>query len=215
MDTDEQSVDERIAAIEAEREALFAQRAPIDARLKDLYQQLEQAQEEKARSLAITGPESLREMFDLGWSNGRGNRAASEALEAHAESLGITRDVGGGWRQTEGGNAYRAVGICLSRNQETAELAASYEEYARQAAAAAGVDVVEFSVMDSALSENGAYSVEVTPATGRAVLVRMRHHGRDELMEGTVAEVVDHVASNFWHDDPHDAGDDDRGWLDD
>jgi len=206
----------QIAAIEAEQAELAASRVPIDARLLELYGQRSALAEKAAAYIDPATPEGLEALWRAAWDGGRGNSTAKGRLEAYARSFApeIHTIV---WYGTGHSNeVLPAPQVTLTRDQDVSALAEGLLALVRQMAAGHKIGYV--ALLEHALSEHGIYGLDVKPVGGDAVLHVTRYGHRDDLLKGSLAQVLARAARDHWYaredgaTDEDEIEDDDRGW---
>lgn len=188
---------EQIAAIDAERNAIFAERAPADARLRALYEQRQALVEQAAAELDLDAPGGLETLVEIAWSNGMGSRTGSTRLDTYFRSF-APEIWGHEWRSTQETGETRAVPhVMLTRGQDVKALAVGLLALVRKLAA--GRPVVYVSLFDHGLSQYAIYAIDVNVGDGTAVLHATSYGRRTEVVSGPLETVLARAARDHWY----------------
>src|SRR5437016_1911373 len=191
------SLKAQIAAIEAERKAIFKDIKPKNRRLVTLYKARGKLMEQYAKTLTdYSTDEGLRELVDVAWDDGAGTRAGGDLLTAFAK--GYAPEVYSVEYQEHGKRIYPVPKIMLTQNQDVARLARQLLALLRRMAL--GRTVVSVSLFEHTLSEHGSYEIEVTVASGQAKLCMTRYGHRSTLSSGSLEDILTECARDHWYE---------------
>lgn len=206
---------DQIAALEAERAALFAERAPADARLRDLYDQRQALIEQQAATIDPTSAGGLETLWRIAWSDGMGSRVAGDRLDQFFRSF-APEIWGHEWRTTVGSSeVFPAPHLMLTRGQDVRTLATGLLALVRKLAA--GREVLYVSLFEHSLSQYAIFGIDINVAAGTAVLHSTSYGRRTDLLTGSLADVLARSARDHWYQrEPGatDESEDEDNWQD-
>ncbi len=203
----------QIATLDAEREYLFAQKSPIDARLVTIRNLRSKLTDEIVKHLDPTTDVGLESLWRAAWDGGLGNHAAKKSLEEYARSF--APEVYGVQWQRVSDDVYPTPILILTRGQDVSALSIGLLDLIRKLAA--GRETVSVHLLEHTASEHGSYGIDVTVATGEAVFHVMRYYHRADMVTGSLADALAGAARYAWYEkevgatDDDDDDDDDRG----
>lgn len=208
----------QIAAIEAEQRELFAAKAPIDARLRLLYEERGKLVEQAAAHLDPGTDEGLKALWQAAWDGGQGNSTASDKLDAYAKTFApeIYKIE---WLSKDGnrGEVFPAPRVMLTRGQSVDALSAGLLTLLGKLSD--GRTTAYVPVFEHTSSQFGVYGIDVDLGAGTAVLHKTTHGHRDDLFASSLANVLARTARDHWFEREPGASDEDepdedreRGW---
>ena len=186
-----------IDKLEAQRSALFNQRAPIDSQLMELRTKEKLLLDQMAEIVDPRASEGLEALWRIAWSNGIGHGKTKRRLEEYCRAVApeIYTVM---WHQAPDKQVYPVPQINLKRDQDVTALAAQLPGLLSDLAA--GRSTVRVDIFEHTLSSDASFYIDFDLAHKKAALFSLHYGTQREILRGSLAEVLKRVAHDYWYE---------------